>query len=77
MKRLEIEPSAFPCKLIECPAGFFVFNNSLCFKSEYFTAEGAVEAFCDSGEMFWGGVSTVEEQRDLIVLPVQYVWVGG
>lgn len=53
----------------------FYFNNTLCVKSEYRTpSSGAIEAFIvGSGEMFWGGTSSSEEQAKLIVQPVVVV----
>jgi len=39
MKRLVVEPSGWPCKLRECPPGHFVYEESLCFKTEYGSME--------------------------------------
>ena len=69
MKRLIIEPNGWPCFLEECPPGFFMFQDSLCFKSEY-----GDEQFCESGEMFWGGTKTKEERAKLIVQPCINKW---
>lgn len=55
--------------LAECPPGLFVFNGSIGFKSEY-GAAGAVDCYCvESGEYFWGGTSTPDERRKLMVSP--------
>ena len=44
---------------------FFEFKGSFGLKSEY----GPLEAFCDSGEAFWGGAKTTDERRALLVQP--------
>lgn len=69
MQRLEMKPDGFPLKLKECPPGFFLFNDSICFKSEY-----GDDAFCDSGEYFWGGTSDKKDRGELIVQPLVYEW---
>jgi hypothetical protein len=43
-----IVPNGWKCKLNECPPGFFVYDNQLCFKTEY----GKDEVYCSSGETF-------------------------
>ena len=35
MNRLIIKPEGWECKLKDCPPGFFMFRNNLCFKTEY------------------------------------------
>lgn len=70
MKKLLIEPAGWPCSLAQCPPGFFVFNERLCLKSEY----GIADAYCESGEIFWGGAKTDEERLALQVQPVTYAW---
>jgi|DEB0MinimDraft_3_1074331.scaffolds.fasta_scaffold170521_2 hypothetical protein len=62
--------------LDECPEGLFLFNGTLCFKSEYHT-QSQVTGYsqCDayvvsSGEYFWGGASTAKERGALLVEPV-------
>jgi hypothetical protein len=62
--------------LDECPEGLFLFNGTLCFKSEYHT-QSQVTGYsqCDayvvsSGEYFWGGASTAEARDNLLVTPV-------
>lgn len=67
-KELHIVPSGWPCRFSVCPPGFFLFNDALCIKSEY------GEAFCETGEAFWGGAKTRAERSDVIVQPVVYVW---
>ncbi len=62
--------------LDECPEGLFLFNGTLCFKSEYHTQSQATGyPQCDayvvaSGEYFWGGASTAKERDALLVEPV-------
>lgn len=60
----------------ECPEGLFLFNGSLCFKSEYKTQNQSSgywqsDAYVvSSGEYFWGGASTAEARDKLLVTPV-------
>ena len=58
--------------LDDCPVGLFLFDNTLCMKTEYGTSSGAIESFIvSSGEAFWGGTDTATEQRNLMVTAVQ------
>lgn len=63
-------------KLNDCSPGLFLFNGSLCFKSEYTsTLENPRRYQCDayvasSGEYFHGGAKSTEERGNLMVLPV-------
>jgi len=63
---LIILPSGFPCSLQDCPPGHFIFNEQLCFKSEYNQSE--VEAFNSGGEYLC-------ISRDEIVTPVKAEWL--
>jgi hypothetical protein len=65
LKTYVLEPDGWPQTLAECPPGFFEFKGSFGLKSEY----GPLEAFCDSGEAFWGGAKTTDERRALLVQP--------
>lgn len=67
MKKCVIEPDGWECTLAECPPGFFMYGNDLCFKSEYGTDKGHAEAFGASGEYFVLG-------DEIIVQPVHYQW---
>ena len=52
------------------PGKLFRFGETVGFKSEYRWG-GAIEAFIvGSGEMFWGGTSTADKQRELMVEPI-------
>lgn len=75
MKTLELTPSGFPCRLAECPPGFFLCGEDLGFKSEYKTAKGNSEAFCESGEAFWGDANKGGKADDTIVQPLESRWV--
>lgn len=72
--------------LAACPAGPFLFNGSLGFKTEYgaisgkdlgggliqWTMVGGPDAYCmGSGEAFWGGVTSREARAALLVNPVE------
>lgn len=57
-------------RLIDAPVGLFMWNDTLCLKTEYFT-NGRVEAYVvSSGECFWGGVRTAEEVNNIEVIPI-------
>ena len=61
MRRI-LMPSDWPCKLSKCRPGAFVTMddpNMLCFKSEYRTQEGKIEAYNVAGEFFAAGSDTV------------------
>lgn len=66
MKRLVVEPDGWECSIEECPPGHFVFDDRLCFKSEYGTNDGGIEVFCETGEAF--------VKRTVIVQPVMAHW---
>lgn len=76
MKTLTITPHGWPCKLIDCPAGLFVFKGSLGFKSEYFQSDpDSIQVYCaDSGEIFWGGASSKAARAELVVQPAILEW---
>lgn len=61
--------------LADCPIGLFVFNDTLCLKTEYGTNDGAISAYIvSSGEAFWGpDPQTIENQRNCLVRPVEAV----
>ena len=47
----------------------FMYNGTIALKSEYRTEKSAVEAYIiGSGEMFWGGTSTANDQVELEVI---------
>ena len=54
------------------PGTLFAFGDDcVAVKSEYRCNNGLIEAFIiDSGEQFWGGVHTAEEQNALMVQPL-------
>lgn len=74
MKRLILEPNGWECTLGECLAGLFVFDDSICFKTEYRTENGDMEVYCESGEVFIGSSNSKEERDNLIVQPVVVHW---
>lgn len=57
------------------PGTIFAFGDDcIAVKSEYRASNGLIEAFIiDSGEQFWGGAKTVEEQLSLMVQPLKIV----
>lgn len=62
-----------PITLEELDKGsLFVYRGTYALKTEYRTKRGAIEAYIvGSGEFFWGGVTTAEEQAKLEVVPVR------
>lgn len=62
-----------PQKLEDLPSGsLFIHKNSVCLKTEYKNNNGTIDAFIiGSGEMFWGGAKTSEEQAKIEVLPIE------
>ena len=69
MKRLVILPEGWLCRFGELRPGYFLWEFNLCLKSEY-----GGEAYTQSGEVFWGGVSDKAARAELIVQPVIYEW---
>jgi ADP-ribose pyrophosphatase YjhB (NUDIX family) len=59
--------------LFDLPAGsLFLFENTLCLKTEYRTEQGAIEAhIVGSGEMFWGGTSDPKVQSMHLVTELE------
>lgn len=67
-----------PCTLSKCPVGLFIFNDCLCFKSEYRTPDLQLgyktDAYIiESGEYFWGGTSCSIDRENLIVTPIKNI----
>lgn len=71
MKQLNIVPHGFPCCLIECPPGLFLFDGTLGFRTEYGTMDSYV---VESGEAFWGGASDDGARAKLLVQPCIVEW---
>ena len=51
----------------DCPAGMFLYNDELCFKTKY----GFGAYVVSTGERFWGGAYVLDELRNLDVVPVE------
>jgi len=66
MRRLIIYPNDWVATLRDCPAGFFVAEEQLCFKTDYITGD-KIEAYNSAGEVFCGSDNT-------LVQPVTYEW---
>lgn len=62
MRRLIITPKSWACALAECEPGFFVYEDQLCFKSEY----GPDDVYNSAGERF--------SDKTVIVQPVEAEW---
>lgn len=53
-------------KLVDCPIGLFIKDDTLCVKTEY----GNDAYIVCSGEYFWGGTATEDERNEVMVLPI-------
>lgn len=69
---LVLEPDGFECTLGDCPPGFFLSGEELCFKSEYMPDRRGGDAYCDSGEFFQGPEGT--DRALVVVKPLKHVW---
>lgn len=69
--KIELIPDGFPVPLCECPEGPFLYGDMVGFKSEYGSNNGKIDAFCESGEYFWGGTKVPLEQRRLMLQPLR------
>ena len=65
MKTVRIEPYGWMCKIEECPPGFFMCEDQLCFMTEYHENKGDIIAYNSAGEYF--------VTRKIMVQPVIYV----
>lgn len=72
--RMTVRFSGKPMTLNELPVGtlFMYGSDCIAIKSEYRADNGLIEAYIlGSGELFWGGASTVKEQSELLVQPLE------
>ena len=83
MRKCFIIPDGWRRTFQECPPGFFMIakdiddnkkDANLFLKSEYSNNDGKQDAYCCSGEYFWGGTDTVKERNKIIVQPVITEW---
>ena len=61
MRELKMRPDGWPCLIEECPPGFFVYEDQLCFKNEYMD-----QPFNSAGEYF--------QPKKVEVQPVSAWW---
>ena len=70
IKKIELKPDGFETTLKACPPGLFLFNEHVCFKSEY-----GDDAYCvESGEYFHGnteGVATLDERVTPLIVEIE------
>jgi hypothetical protein len=74
--KIRIDRKAKLCTLADCPIGLFLYQDTLCFKSEYGDNDGFVHAYIVwSGEYLWGSpnAKTKYEQSQLMVLPLKVI----
>jgi len=74
VKRLILVQNGWPCTLQECPPGPFLFHGNLCHMTEYSNNEGKRDAYCETGEYFWGGTSEIVSRSKLKVQPLTAFW---
>ena len=72
MRKLEVVPYGWPCPLMECPPGLFVYGDQLCFKSEYGDNDGKMDVYNSAGEYFHGPKDI--NPNVVIVQPVISQW---
>jgi hypothetical protein len=75
-------PQGDPVYFGQCSPGFFIApSGELCLKTEYRnfdgTFEGMSDAYCSSGECFWGGTINKADRDMLIVQPVEIQRIVG
>ncbi len=69
MKKLILEPDGWQSSLEDCPPGLFLSDSKyICFKTEYRTEDGRIEAYNEAGEFYCGDRSNVQ--------PLKYRWEG-
>lgn len=68
--RVDLHPEGDLCTLHDCPPGYFLFQGGLCLKSEYRLDNGRLGAYCESGEVFWGGTTREKDRCALMVQPM-------
>jgi len=73
MKRMIIQPRGWPCAIRDCPPGFFVSGDALCFKTEYGAMETAGPTNVPGSEMRW----TVGSQSDVYCSSGESFWGGA
>ena len=89
MRRLVLIPEGWPCELRECPPGLFLYQDNVCFKTEYGAMEPVGPRNVPGPEMRWtcwirtaayngAGehfcVEHPEARERLIVQPLAWVW---
>ena len=75
----QLIPCGDKVPLYKLPVGSLFAHGDDCIamKSEYMSNNGLIEAYIlGSGELFWGGAKTVEEQRYIMVQPLDIVEAG-
>lgn len=68
---MQIKPWKRRVTLVNCPIGLFMYEGTLCLKTEYGNNEGRIDAYIvSSGEFFWGEhPQTIANQRKQLVTP--------
>lgn len=89
MKRLVMEPVGWPCTLRECPPGFFLYEDTVCYKTEYERMEPDGPVNIPGDKIRWkmgtgtdaynsAGehfcVGTPEEREKIMVQPLEEQW---
>lgn len=70
-RTLQLVPDGWECRFDECPPGLFVCGEHVGLKTEY-----GDDAYCDSGEAWWGPTPQTKESRVAArVQPVVARWI--
>lgn len=72
MKRhLVLIPDGWPVTFADLRPGLFVYDDNVGLKSEY-----GADAYCETGEMWWGPQpQTTESRSATLVQPVRVEWI--
>jgi len=92
MRKLTLIPDGWPCDLSECPPGLFLFEDNVCFKTEYGAMETVGPVNVPGNEIRWtcgsradaynsAGehfcVGTPESRERVMVQPLIAQWEEG
>lgn len=82
--KMIINPEGWPCKLKDCPPGFFVWEGNLCFKTEYKAMETVGPTNVPGSDVRWVAGNRIDAYNkagehfcrgeDIEVQPAIAVW---
>ena len=68
-----LEPVGSETTLDDCPAGLFMYGDTLGFKTEYRDQNGPEAYVVASGEYFWGGTDNLIMRKSKLVTPMAFI----